>query len=277
VGSSLHTIFSKIIKKQENPSSSAASGLKNFYMSMTIIKPKNISNQNILAFSAHPDDIEFGAGGTLLQLSKTNQVSLIIATDGQLGTHDIRADKSQLIKTRQQESRSASQQLGINKTIFWNYPDLRLGYWRPHLFKKTLKFLLKHRPDIIITQDPWARYEVALHPDHQLLSQVVLEAVLCGTLPLFLHRQGYTRKQPLSPKPQIWLTCPAEISHVVDISPVIRQKLDLLRSFSSQYDQELQWQKKADWITNLATHTASLVKRSKLEKAEGFRIINNNF
>ena len=57
-----------------------------------------LKNKKILAFGAHPDDIEFGAGGTLAQFSGQNSVEIIIATDGGLGTHDQKLKNGDIVE-----------------------------------------------------------------------------------------------------------------------------------------------------------------------------------
>lgn len=242
-------------------------------MDIQIIDPTTIQNQKVLAFSAHPDDLEFMAGGAIPQLTANNSLTSIIATDGKMGTHDLNIEKDELIKVRQAESSLSASKMGIKKVIFWNYPDLGLRDWRKHLFKQVLKILLHHRPNLVITQDPWSRYEPAVHPDHRVLAEVVLEAILCSTLPLYLTRKGFDRRKTLSPKPEVWLTSPAEVSHLVDIASTLDQKISTLEGFVSQFDSEVIWQKVADSIKNRATKTASLLNNPQIKYAEGFRIL----
>jgi LmbE family N-acetylglucosaminyl deacetylase len=242
-------------------------------MALPLLDPTSVKDQKVVAFSAHSDDVEFMAGGTLLLLAKQNHITQVITTNGQYGTHDPRMTRAKLVTARKHESQLSAKNSGVKQVIFWDYPDLGLRNWRKHFFKKTLKFLLQRRPQLVIVQDPWSRYGPAIHPDHRTLAETVLEALLCATLPLYLTRRGYDRPQILSPKPQVWLTVPAEASHAVNITSVMDQKIDLLKSFSSQFDGEVVWEKVIARVTQIAADQASALKNPKIKYAETIRVL----
>lgn len=195
---------------------------------------ETIEGRKILAVGAHPDDLEFSAGGTLALLSKRNKVTMVIATDGGEGTHDPNKDNGHLAMEREQEARKAAEILGVKEIVFFNYPDLELRNWRQNFFKKFLKFLVKNRPDIVISWDFWGRYEPLVHPDHRTVAEVVMEAILEGTLPNRLKKRGLLGVQPLNPKPKQWLMAPADPSHVVDVTKVWDTKWEALKVHTSQ-------------------------------------------
>jgi len=60
----------------------------------------------VLAIGAHPDDIEFGCGGTLAKWAASGAIiHHLVLTDGSKGTWDVEADTAQLIERRQHEQR----------------------------------------------------------------------------------------------------------------------------------------------------------------------------
>ena len=66
-----------------------------------------------LAVGAHPDDIEFGCGGTLAKWAGSGcEIHHLVCTDGSKGSWDPSADTAQLIVTRQEEQRAAARELG---------------------------------------------------------------------------------------------------------------------------------------------------------------------
>lgn len=192
-----------------------------------------IKGKKILAVGAHPDDLEFSAGGTLALLSKNNYLTILLSTDGGAGTHDPRITNGELAKTRESEARAAGGILGAKEMVFFNYPDLELRSWRKHFFQRFLKYIIKNRPEIIISWDFWGRYEPLVHPDHRTTAEVVLEAVLEGTLPGRL-RKWKVGGEPLNLKPQHWLMAAAEPSHIVDISEVWEAKWAAIGAHISQ-------------------------------------------
>ena len=65
-----------------------------------------------LAIGAHPDDVDFGCGGTLAKWAADGcEVSALVCTDGSKGTWDPNADTAQLVATRQIEQRAAAKAL----------------------------------------------------------------------------------------------------------------------------------------------------------------------
>src|SRR5690606_26732013 len=116
------------------------------------------------------------------QISQENRVVITVATDGQMGTHDLNQDQRKLIEMRMKEARASAERMGAQEIDFWNYPDMELQNRKKHLMRRVAKKLLKVRPDIVITFDPWGRYDAAVHPDHRTLSMTVVETVMFATL-----------------------------------------------------------------------------------------------
>ena len=121
---------------------------------------------NILAFGAHPDDIEIYMFGLLkVYLDRGNNVFPVVVTDGSLGTVLI---KENLKKIREKEARKS---LSIfNPPTFLNSKDGSLSS-DIKVIKKIKDIILKVKPDLIITHSP-----LDYHPDHRALSKYVKEA-----------------------------------------------------------------------------------------------------
>src|SRR5258708_29450599 len=78
-----------------------------------------------LAIGAHPDDVEFGAGGTLAKWAAAGCAVLhVICTDGSKGSWDRDEVLASLVVTRQEEQRQASRALGASgDVVFLGLPD----------------------------------------------------------------------------------------------------------------------------------------------------------
>ena len=93
-----------------------------------------------LAIGAHPDDIEFGAGGTLARwASEGCTVHHLVLTDGSKGTWDPAQDIPALVVTRQEEQRDAARDPHF-------FPDLGPEPWRP----SALLLWEADAPDVLI-------------------------------------------------------------------------------------------------------------------------------
>jgi LmbE family N-acetylglucosaminyl deacetylase len=80
--------------------------------------------ERILFVTAHPDDLDFGAGGTIAQWTdKGIHVSYCVCTNGDQGGVDPSVDRTQMPKIRQQEQRDAGAVLGVSDIHFLNYVD----------------------------------------------------------------------------------------------------------------------------------------------------------
>lgn len=209
----------------------------------------NLKNKTILAVGAHPDDVEYYAGGTLLGLAPDNRVFLVVATNGEIGGDPI---------IRKKEQEKAAKFL-LAQTIFLDLPDAGLRN-NPRLCESLIRALLKIKPDIVLSFDPEQQFQAHpdWHPDHRALSLAALDALICVTLPAYLKNLGLRGKFK---KPEIWLFSPLKPNYFVDISRVWAKKRRLLKIFASQKLDLFEAEKKAREIGRLA----------KMKMAEGFK------
>ena len=117
---------------------------------------------NILAIGAHPDDIEFGCGGTLIKYGqKGYNVYLMILTLGQMGGDG---------KVRKREQLSSCKILKSKKVFFGKYKDTRVPLDQGVIdsIEKVLKIV---KPEFI-----FVNYFDDTHQDHRHLTQATLSA-----------------------------------------------------------------------------------------------------
>ena len=80
--------------------------------------------ERVLVVTAHPDDCDFGAAGTIAQWSaKGIKVSYCICTNGDQGGEDPTVPREEMPKIRQAEQRAAGKILGVDDITFLNYRD----------------------------------------------------------------------------------------------------------------------------------------------------------
>src|SRR5947209_15081100 len=83
--------------------------------------------ERVMVITAHPDDSEFGAGGTVARLAKDGrEVTYVIATNGNKGSGDRSMTPDRLATIRAEEQRNAARALGVARVEFLGYPDCEL-------------------------------------------------------------------------------------------------------------------------------------------------------
>lgn len=209
----------------------------------------------VLVLTAHGDDMEFFAGGTIAKLCSLGyDVHLVIATDNARGTFELTAE--QMFGLRLKEAEAAGKVLGLKSIACLDYPDgglsdTPLNVLRGH-FMEAIRRL---RPDIVFTFDPWAPYEG--HQDHRAVSWAAMEAASFAHFPLYHPEQLAGGLEPPPPsggwaayRPEEWsgelepwvvrevyyfAKSPRDVNKHVDISgEFIEKKIEALFCFDSQ-------------------------------------------
>ena len=184
-----------------------------------------------LAISAHPDDSELQAGGTLAKWAAAGcEVSIVVCTDGSKGTWNPEADLHELIDTRQQEQAAAAQALGATGTVgFCGWVDGELVQ-SPDNVRRLTEWIRRLRPTIVLTHDPWKRYR--LHPDHRAAGFLVSDAVVAARDPHFFPEMQYAHHRP----DEVWYFEADEPNHVEDVDGWLETKILSLEQHKSQHE-----------------------------------------
>ncbi len=199
---------------------------------------KPLQPKVVLGVAAHPDDLDFGASGTLAKFAEQGAaIHYLILTDGSKGTENKTLTPQQLSRIREEEQREAIKAIGGSKAHFLGYPD---GYLEVtmDLKKDIVKIIRKVRPDVVITMDPSMLYSASRgfinHPDHRAAGQATLDAVF----PLArdhlsfpeLYQQGYMPHKTKT----VLLTNFDQQNYIVDITNTFDKKIAALKAHQSQ-------------------------------------------
>jgi len=133
----------------------------------------------VMVVTAHPDDPEFLAGGTVARLVKEGrEVTYVIVTNGNKGSSDRAITSQRLVPIRQEEQRRAAHVLGVERMEFLGYEDGELEDTRD-LRRDVTRQIRLWRPDLIISQSPKRTYSnfPGWHRDHRITGSVVLDCV----------------------------------------------------------------------------------------------------
>jgi LmbE family N-acetylglucosaminyl deacetylase len=189
----------------------------------------------VLAIGAHPDDIEFGCGGTLAKWSQAGAIiHYLVCTDGSKGTWNPDADTQALISDRQREQRAAATAVGATGTVnFLGYVDGELEHSREAIDRIALA-IRTVKPNIVLSHDPWKRYR--LHPDHRNTGLNVCDAIVAARDPHFLkhHMKEHGVQHHRPDALLLWEA--DEPNHFEDVSAVIDIKLSALEKHESQFE-----------------------------------------
>jgi LmbE family N-acetylglucosaminyl deacetylase len=190
-----------------------------------------------LAIGAHPDDIEFGCGGTLAKwASAGTAIHHLVLTDGSKGTWDPGRHQASLIAERQEEQRKAAAVLrggaGDGDVIFLSFVDGELHNAAPAQWEvaRCIRLL---RPEVVLGHDPWRRYR--LHPDHRHAGYITTDSIVAARDPHFFADQELEPHRPHA----LLLWEADEPNHVEDVAGFEEVKIAALLAHCSQHESTL--------------------------------------
>lgn len=198
-----------------------------------------MKNKVILAVGAHPDDMDFGASGTLSKLVKEGwDAYLVICTDGSRGSNDPQMTHQRLTKIRKKEQEASGKIMGIKKIFFLNHTDTQLAA-DLILEKEIVRIIRQVKPNIVLTMDPTFYYSQTRgfvnHTDHRAAGLATMDACF----PLCRDRLTFPELEKEGLKPhkveELWLVSFDKIDYVVDISETIGKKMKALSAHTSQF------------------------------------------
>jgi len=189
-----------------------------------------------LAIGAHPDDVEFGCGGTLAKWAQAGtKIHHLVCTDGSKGTWDTSADLDRLRGVREAEQLAAARLLGrdcAGDVRFLRRIDGELAN-DSQTRAEVVRAIRELRPDVVLGHDPWKRYR--LHPDHRAAGWLTCDSIVAARDPHFLPELDLEHHRPET----LLLWEAEEINHVEDISATIDTKLEALIAHASQHETTL--------------------------------------
>jgi LmbE family N-acetylglucosaminyl deacetylase len=226
----------------------------------------------VLVVSAHEDDIEIHAGGTIARLVAAGiPVGFLLATSGNRGTADRSVTMEQVAATREAEEWAAAAHLGVADLTFLGFDDGDLMYEERRLREALIRAIRDKRPTTIITHDPFpgngSQDACAIYPDHLTVGMTAFQAAfVCAPGPLFHPEHLAQGLEPWKPE-QILCFMSSRPDRFVDIGTVWDQKWAAIREHRSQ-GRHLPGME--DFFRRIG---ADLGKQAGLQLAEGFRLL----
>ncbi|MCI0473745.1 MAG: PIG-L family deacetylase [Ignavibacteria bacterium] len=187
----------------------------------------------ILAFGAHPDDLEFGCAATLLTYIKSGyEVIYVIATGGENGFKVKSLSGSERINIRKKEQLGAAKKAGVKNVVFLGFKDGFLEY-DDTLREKITLLIKEYKPEIVFSFDP-ANLDFdninLHHRDHRNLARAVFDSVFAAKNDfIFPDTNGKQRVE------KIYFFGTNKPNSEVDISGYMDIKLSMLKCYKSQF------------------------------------------
>jgi len=224
--------------------------------------------ERVLVVAAHPDDIEFGAAGTVARWTAEGaSVRYLLVTRGDRGSDDPSIDPAELATLREREQREAATEIGVAGVDFLDEPD---GQVEPtlRLRERITRAIRALRPEIVMTHDPTVLFvnnEWVNHPDHRAVGQVTVDAVFPTARDPLNFREHLDAGLEAWKVAELYLWSTNEANQLVDIGGTIDRKLAALSRHASQFrsfDDVARW---------LRRRSEELGERAGYRAAEGFR------
>lgn len=193
--------------------------------------------QRVLAVFAHPDDVDFGAGGTVARwVADGLEVEYVIITRGDAGGFD-NTPREEMPALREAEQRAAAAVLGVKQVTFLDgYHDGVLTA-SIELRRDITREIRRIRPDRILTSSPlrrWERMAGPSHPDHLAAG----EATTCAIYPDARNPFTFTDLAAEGLESwvvrEVWYNSGPQPDHHVDVTDYVEAKLAALAAHVTQ-------------------------------------------
>jgi LmbE family N-acetylglucosaminyl deacetylase len=193
--------------------------------------------QRVLCVAAHPDDLEFGAAGTVAGWTRAGlDVTYLLCTRGEQGGFDD-TPRELMPAIREQEQRDAAAAVGVKDVRFLDgFHDGLLDPDRD-LQRAIVRVIRQVRPQRMLLQSPernWDRIG-ASHPDHLAAGEAAIRAVYPAARNPFAYPE-LLAEEMLEPwiVAEVWLMAGPQPNHWVDITDGFDRKIEALRAHKSQ-------------------------------------------
>jgi len=238
-----------------------------------------------MVIGAHPDDNDFGAGGTsALWAKQGKKIVWVIMTDGAEGSEVPSLIDSELMHTREHEQRMSCEMLGVQAVEFLRFPDGHLKNSEAAR-KAIVRLIRQYRPRVVLTHDPDQHIyapdpdekpdDTAYlnHPDHRATGNIVLDAIFPAAGNPRSYRELLAEGLPPYQVHELFLFFSGQDNTYIDISETIEQKAKGLQCHITQFGPDANL---LDMVSKWGAEIAKEAKEKKgleMQHAEAFRRI----
>jgi LmbE family N-acetylglucosaminyl deacetylase len=192
--------------------------------------------ERILVVTAHPDDVDFGAAGSVAAWTDAGaSVTYCVVTDGDAGGSDPTVSREEMRRIRRSEQTEAAAQVGVKDLVWLGYPDGRVEV-SLDLRRDIARVIREVRPQRVVTQSPdrlWGRI-FASHPDHLAVGEATMCAVYPDARNPFAFPELAAAGLEAHTVTEVWLMATESPDVFVDVTATADRKVAALRSHVSQ-------------------------------------------
>src|ERR1035437_2607310 len=222
---------------------------------------------DILAFGAHPDDVELSCSGTILKnISLGKKVGIIDLTRGELGTRGTAA-------IRIKESADAAKILGVSFRENLKMEDGFFQNDKKHQLKVIQK-IRQYRPDVVLANALEDR-----HPDHGRAAKLIADASFLSGLRKIETKLNGKKQEAWRPKAVYHYIQYRKLNpdFVVDISSFMEKRMESIKAFSSQFynpgsKEPATLISSSEFLKHIYSRAAEHGKLINVQYAEGFNM-----
>ena len=233
--------------------------------------PSEPEGDSVLVVMAHPDDAEFGCGGTIARWAAAGKtVNYVLCTSGDKGSSDPLMVPHELAKTRRAEQIAAAHALGAREVVFLGYED---GVLRNtiELRRDIVREIRRFRPAAVICQDPTMRFggnRYLNHPDHRAAGDACLDAVYPSARDPHVFPELLVDGFEPHKVREVFMSTQQNADLWIDITGCFERKLEGLRQHKSQVGDRFE-----QVVERMKERSRQMAKMQGLEFefAEGFR------
>jgi LmbE family N-acetylglucosaminyl deacetylase len=190
-----------------------------------------------LVVAAHPDDPDFGAGGTAALWSRDGwEFYYLVCTDGSKGTADPEMTPDRLIPLRRDEQRAAARALGVLDCFFLDHVDGELTVNR-QLLGEIVRHIRMLKPHAVFTHtiDVIQRNTFINHSDHRATGQTTIDAVYPTARDFLNFPEQIAEGLSTHNVRELYLWGAKDANFEVDISDIVDDKVTALLEHKSQF------------------------------------------
>ena len=206
------------------------------------VQPKpDAEIERALVVTAHPDDVDFGSGGTIATWTDAGiEVVYCICTDGDAGGFDLDFPRDQIAGVRRAEQTEAAKRVGVHDVRFLGYPDGRLVA-SLDLRRDISRVIRQVKPQRMLVQSPERDYERIgrSHPDHRAAGEAALNAIYPDARNPFMYPElRVDEGLDAWTVAETWIMGTPHAAHLpahyVDVTETFDRKIHALRAHESQ-------------------------------------------
>lgn len=211
--------------------------------------------ERALVVMAHPDDVDFGAAGTVAVLTDAGvHVTYCLVTDGDAGGSDRSIPRHDMALLRRREQTEAAAKVGVTDLVFLGHGDGRV---QPTLqLRADISAVIRRvRPRIVISQSPERNLDriYASHPDHLAAAEATLCAVYPDARNPFAFPELFDEDLEPWAVDEVWVAGGLSGPQSVDVTAAVDRKIAALMCHVSQHtDPQRTAAMVREWMTNVA-------------------------